>query len=283
MTFCASLCWKSLSQPFLCNLDSTPPQVINAAANDGEPCSGGQSPSSQDSVPIHGGVPEFSGSVRDRPDFTLLQKSEGRPQFLFKGEAYLDPVFPKTGEKREVLKRRSAFFPRVFPKKRPLQTLDFKRREGAKRESAVRERAELTEPGRHEEASRPGGPRSRVIHQGTARPVLSLRSKCGTGTCMAVSRGAGMLINFQQIRVASRALRCASCTQGWLLCRSVPMTGARALHAWRKCMRPCALSRRSTVIVKAWCSMPGRICALSPLKHALVTPRPSQFLFITLI
>ena len=84
MTFCASLCWKSLSQPFLCNLDSTPPQVMNAAANDGEPCSGGQSPSSQDSVPIHGGVPEFSGSVRDRPDFTLLQKSEGRPQFLFR-------------------------------------------------------------------------------------------------------------------------------------------------------------------------------------------------------
>ena len=85
VTLCASFCWKSLSRPFLCNLDSTPPQVINAAANDGEPCSGGQSPSSQDSVPIHGGVPEFSGSVRDRPDFTLLQKSEGRPQFLFRG------------------------------------------------------------------------------------------------------------------------------------------------------------------------------------------------------
>ena len=81
VTFCASFCWKSLSQPFLCNLDSTPPQVINAAANDGEPCSGGQSPSSQDSVPIHGGVPEFSGSVRDRLDFTSAKKARAAPLF----------------------------------------------------------------------------------------------------------------------------------------------------------------------------------------------------------
>ena len=88
VTFCASFCWKSLSQPFLCNLDSTPPQVINAAANDGEPCSGGQSPSSQDSVPIHGGVPEFSGSVRDRPDFTSAKKARAAPNFYLGGGLY---------------------------------------------------------------------------------------------------------------------------------------------------------------------------------------------------
>ena len=81
VTLCASFCWKSLSRPFLFNLDSTPPQVINAAANDGEPCSGGQSPSSQDSVPIHGGVPEFSGSVRDRLDFTSAKKARAAPNF----------------------------------------------------------------------------------------------------------------------------------------------------------------------------------------------------------
>ena len=81
MTLCASFCWKSLSRPFLCNLDSTPPQEISAAANDGEPCSGGQSPSSQDSVPIHGGVPEFSGSVRDRLDFTSAKKARADPNF----------------------------------------------------------------------------------------------------------------------------------------------------------------------------------------------------------
>ena len=55
--------------------------MINAAANDGEPCSGGQSPSSQDSVPIHGGVPEFSGSVRDRLDFTSAKKTRAAPLF----------------------------------------------------------------------------------------------------------------------------------------------------------------------------------------------------------
>ena len=91
MTFCASLCWKSLSQPFLCNLDSTPPQVMNAAANDGEPCSGGQSPSSQDSVPIHGGVPEFSGSVRDRPDLTFSKKARADPNFIL--EAFVQGGF----------------------------------------------------------------------------------------------------------------------------------------------------------------------------------------------
>ena len=53
VTLCASFCGKSLSRPSLCNLDSTPPQVINAATNDGEPCSGGQSPTSQDFAPIH--------------------------------------------------------------------------------------------------------------------------------------------------------------------------------------------------------------------------------------
>ena len=72
VTLCASFCWKSLSRPFLCNLDSTPPQVINAAANDGEPCSGGQSPTSQDFAPIHRGLPELSAPLRNRPDFTLL-------------------------------------------------------------------------------------------------------------------------------------------------------------------------------------------------------------------
>ena len=50
--------------------------MISAAANDGEPCSGGQSPTSQDFAPIHGGLPELPGPFRDRPDFTLLQKGE---------------------------------------------------------------------------------------------------------------------------------------------------------------------------------------------------------------
>ena len=91
VTLCASFCWKSLSRPFLCNLDSTSPHVINTAANDGEPCSGGQSPSSQDSVPIHGGVPEFSGSVRDRPDFTFSKKASADPNF------YLGLIKPTGG------------------------------------------------------------------------------------------------------------------------------------------------------------------------------------------
>ena len=83
VTFCASFCWKSLSRPSLCNLDSTPPKVITAATNDGDPCVGGQSPTSQDFAPIHHGWEELSAPFRDRPDLTLLQKSEGRPQFLF--------------------------------------------------------------------------------------------------------------------------------------------------------------------------------------------------------
>ena len=82
VTLCASFCWKSLSRPSLCNLDSTPPQVINAAANDGEPCSGGQSPTSHDFAPIHRGLPELSVPFRNRPDFQLRQKSESRPQFF---------------------------------------------------------------------------------------------------------------------------------------------------------------------------------------------------------
>ena len=81
MTFCASFCCKSLSRPFLCNLDSTPPQVINAAANDGEPCSGGKSPTSQDSVPIHGGLPELSPRFCNRPDFTSAKKARADPNF----------------------------------------------------------------------------------------------------------------------------------------------------------------------------------------------------------
>ena len=76
MTLCASFCWKSLSRPSLCNLDSTPPQIINAAANDGEPCAGGKSPTSQDFAPIHGGLPELSAPFCNQPDFTLPQKSE---------------------------------------------------------------------------------------------------------------------------------------------------------------------------------------------------------------
>ena len=101
MTLCASFCWKSLSRPFLCNLDSTPPQVINAAANDGEPCSGGQSPSSQDSVPIHGGVPEFSGSVRARLDFTSAKKARAAPLFYLGlglcSMLRMDPKSPDSG------------------------------------------------------------------------------------------------------------------------------------------------------------------------------------------
>ena len=77
MTLCASFCWKSLSRPFLYNLDSTPPQVINAATNDGEPGFGGQSPTSQDFAPIHGGLPEISARFCNRPDFTSAKKAGG--------------------------------------------------------------------------------------------------------------------------------------------------------------------------------------------------------------
>lgn len=81
MTLCASFCWKSLSRPFLYNLDSTPPQVINTATNDGEPGVGGQSPTSQDFAPIHGGLPELSPPFCNRPDFTSAKKA--RAAFLF--------------------------------------------------------------------------------------------------------------------------------------------------------------------------------------------------------
>ena len=80
VTLCASFCWKSLSRPSLCNLDSTPPQVINAAANDGEPCSGGQSPTSQDFAPIHHGLPELSAPFRNRPDFNSAKKARAAPK-----------------------------------------------------------------------------------------------------------------------------------------------------------------------------------------------------------
>ena len=76
MTLCASFCWKSLSRPFLFNLDSTPPQVINTATNDGEPGVGGQSPISQDFAPIHDAPPELGGPFRYRHFLTLLQKSD---------------------------------------------------------------------------------------------------------------------------------------------------------------------------------------------------------------
>ena len=81
VTFCASFCCKSLSQPFLCNLDSTPPQVINAAANDGEPGVGGQSPTSQDGAPIQDGLPEISARFCNRPDFTSAKKARADPNF----------------------------------------------------------------------------------------------------------------------------------------------------------------------------------------------------------
>ena len=81
VTLCASFCWKSLSRPFLCNLDSTPPQVINAAANDGEPCSGGNIPSSQDGAPIQDGLPEISARFCNRPDFTSAKKARAAPNF----------------------------------------------------------------------------------------------------------------------------------------------------------------------------------------------------------
>ena len=81
VTFCASFCWKSLSKPFLCNLDSTPPQVINAAANDGEPGVGGQSPPSQDFAPIQDGLPEISARFCNRPDFTSAKKARAAPNF----------------------------------------------------------------------------------------------------------------------------------------------------------------------------------------------------------
>ena len=46
-----SFCWKSLSRPSLCSLDSTPPQMSNATANDGDPCAGRHSQTSQDVTP----------------------------------------------------------------------------------------------------------------------------------------------------------------------------------------------------------------------------------------
>ena len=81
VTLCASFCWKSMSRPSLYNLDSTPPQVINAAANDGEPCSGGQSPTSHDFAPIHLGLPELSAPFRNRPFPTPPKKREPPPIF----------------------------------------------------------------------------------------------------------------------------------------------------------------------------------------------------------
>ena len=84
---------------------------MNAAANDGEPCSGGQSPSSQDSVPIHGGVPEFSGSVRDRPDFTSAKKARAAPlDSVFPGSVFL--ICPKTDPEKPVK------LPKTDPEKR---------------------------------------------------------------------------------------------------------------------------------------------------------------------
>ena len=81
VTLCASFCWKSLSRPSLCNLDSTPPQVITAATNDGDPCIGGQSPTSQDFAPIHHGLPELSAPFRNRPDFNSAKKARAAPNF----------------------------------------------------------------------------------------------------------------------------------------------------------------------------------------------------------
>ena len=81
VTLCASFCWKSLSRPSLCNLDSTPPQVITAATNDGDPCVGGQSPTSQDFAPIHHGLPELSAPFRNRPDFNSAKKARAAPNF----------------------------------------------------------------------------------------------------------------------------------------------------------------------------------------------------------
>ena len=92
MTLCASFCWKSLSRPFLCNLDSTPPQVINAAANDGEPGVGGQSPTSQDFAPIQDGLPEISARFCNRPDFTSAKKARAAPLFYLGGGLLKKPV-----------------------------------------------------------------------------------------------------------------------------------------------------------------------------------------------
>ena len=98
VTLCASFCWKSLSRPSLCNLDSTPPQVINAAANDGEPCSGGQSPTSHDFAPIHRGLPELSAPFRNRPDFNSAKKARAAPTSLPRGEPQMGTWrFPEGG------------------------------------------------------------------------------------------------------------------------------------------------------------------------------------------
>ena len=87
VTLCASFCGKSLSRPSLCNLDSTPPQVINAAANDGEPCSGGQSPTSHDFAPIHRGLPELSAPFCNRREFETRSQQKSR-SFPFGGRSW---------------------------------------------------------------------------------------------------------------------------------------------------------------------------------------------------
>ena len=72
VTLCASFCWKSLSRPSFCNLDSTPPQVSNATANDGDPCAGRHSQTSQDVIPSHPGLfekPSFPGPGHDSTFF----------------------------------------------------------------------------------------------------------------------------------------------------------------------------------------------------------------------
>ena len=93
--------------------------MINAAANDAEPGVGGQSPSFQDSVPIHGGVPEFSGSVRDRPDFTFSKKARAAPNFYLGGGLFSEflvgrapPVPGKSGPKKVVAAAASSYMGR---------------------------------------------------------------------------------------------------------------------------------------------------------------------------
>ena len=87
VTLCASFCWKSLSRPSLCNLDSTPPQVINATANDGDPCAGRHSQTSQDVIPSHPGLFEKPSLPVHHHDFIFLWSQTGA--FIFTQLKYL--------------------------------------------------------------------------------------------------------------------------------------------------------------------------------------------------
>ena len=52
----AFVLWNLAIAASFCNPDSTPPQMSNATANDGDPCAGRHSQTSQDVIPSHPGL-----------------------------------------------------------------------------------------------------------------------------------------------------------------------------------------------------------------------------------